>query len=129
MEKADIHKEAARSALRAIFEESDSWRRYTDEYEEQMGRYVRWLSCSILILLLLALIFLCFQRTFLYGLLFAGAAGSCASVMSKVPVLEVSLSGELESYGRRIFSRISTGVVASIIGTALLGWGVIAISV
>jgi hypothetical protein len=49
--------------------------------------------------------------------------------MSKMPLLEVSLSGELDAYGRRILSRVGTGVGASVIGCALLGWGILPISV
>jgi hypothetical protein len=40
-----------------------------------------------------------------------------------MPLLDVALSAELEAYGRRIFSRIAVGVGASLIGCALLGWG------
>jgi hypothetical protein len=58
----------------------------------------------------------------LFGLLCAGAAGSCVSVMAKMPALDVSLSGELDAYGRRILSRIGVGVVASLIGSASLAW-------
>jgi hypothetical protein len=42
--------------------------------------------------------------------------------MSKLPPLETSLSGELEAYGRRVFTRIGVGVVGSLIGCALLAW-------
>lgn len=56
----------------------------------------------------------------LLGLLCAGAAGSFVSVMAKMPALDVTLSGELEAYGRRILSRIGIGIVASLIGCALL---------
>jgi hypothetical protein len=63
------------------------------------------------------------------GLLLAGVAGSCVSVLTKMPLLEVSLSGELESYERRILSRIGAGVLGSLIGCGLLGWGLISFSI
>src|SRR5262249_19838788 len=47
----------------------------------------------------------------------------------KLPLLDVSLSGELDAYGRRILSRIATGVVAALIGCAGLGWGLLPISI
>jgi hypothetical protein len=42
---------------------------------------------------------------------------------------DVTLSGELNAYGRRILIRIATGVAASIVGYALLGWGILHISI
>lgn len=129
LENAYADQEAARSALRAIFEEYDSWESYTGDYEETMQRFTVWLFVATIILPLLAVLAFHWPLTFLGGLFLAGASGSCVSVMSKMPVLEVSLSGELESYGRRISSRIGAGVVASLIGCALLGWGLISISI
>jgi hypothetical protein len=133
LEKVSTDQEAAsvRGALRAIFEEKDSWSGYTEDYEKKMQLYTYCLFWITIVLLLLAIF--AFRShwppIFLGGLLFAGAGGSCVSVMAKMPVLEVSLSGELESYGRRIWSRIGAGVAASLIGCALLGWGLIAISI
>jgi hypothetical protein len=49
--------------------------------------------------------------------------------MAKMPMLDVSLSGELEAYGRRILSRIGVGVIGSLIGCALLAWGLFPISI
>jgi hypothetical protein len=128
--KTDL--KSARAALRHIFEESDSWSRYTSEYEEEMRRYTWWLFCATIVLLLLAILafhFLHDPLTGLAGLIFAGAAGSCVSVITKMPLLEVGLSGELEAYGRRIFSRIGVGVIASVIGSGLLGWGLVSIAI
>jgi hypothetical protein len=121
--------EAARSALRTIFEESDSWRDYTSDYEDEMTRFTKWLFWLTAGLLLLAIFSFHFPLTLSLGLLLAGTAGSCVSVMAKMPVLEVSLSGELDSYKRRILSRIGIGIVASLIGCGLLGWGLISISI
>jgi hypothetical protein len=46
-----------------------------------------------------------------------------------MPMLEVSLSGELEAYQRRILTRISVGVLSSVIGSGMLGWGLLPISI
>jgi hypothetical protein len=51
------------------------------------------------------------------------------SVLTKMPLLEVGLSGELESYKRRILCRIGAGVLGSLIGCGLLGWGFISIAI
>ena len=120
---------AARIALRAIFEESDSWRDYTSDYEDQMLGYAEWLFWLTILLVLLALIALHFPMTVPGGFLFAGVAGSCVSVLAKMPLLEVSLSGELDSYKRRILSRIGAGVLGSLIGSGLLGWGFLSLSI
>lgn len=130
LQSAEKDPEAARSALRIIFEEGDSWRDYTSEYEDEMKRFTLWwLFLPTVVMLVFAIIALHFPTTFLGGLLLAGAAGSCVSVMTKMPLLEVSLSGELESYERRILSRIGAGVAASLVGCALLGWGLISFSI
>jgi len=64
----------------------------------------------------------CFSPLLFVGLLCAGAAGSCVSVMAKMPALDVGLSAELDAYCRRILTRIGIGIVASLIGCASLGW-------
>jgi hypothetical protein len=129
LEKAETDPETARAALRALFAEHDSWATYTDDYEDTMRLIARWLfaasvACSVLALL-------AFHRpvSTIAGLLLAGAAGSCVSVMAKMPILDVSLSGELDAYGRRVLTRIATGIIASMIGCALLAWGFLPISV
>jgi len=126
LEKADTNPAAARSALRSLFEECDSWADYGDDYEDTMEGYTRSLFSATIILSLLAILSFHFTVWFspllLFGLLCAGAAGSCVSVMAKMPALDVSLSGELDAYSRRILSRIGVGVVASLIGSASLAW-------
>jgi len=116
----------ARSALYALFSERDSWDDYIDEYEDTVQLYTRWLFGAIIALPVAAVFTLYFAVWFspllLLGFVFAGAAGSCVSIMSKMPALEVSLSGELDAYGRRVFSRIGTGLVASLLGCASLAW-------
>ncbi len=123
----------ARAALHAIFIELDEWTDYIDEYEETMRRYTRWLFGTTAALLLIA--GLCFYFAHLFpfamwfGLIAAGAVGGSVSVMAKMPSLDVSLSGELNAYGRRIRSRIAAGTVGSLIGVALLGWGVLPLAI
>jgi hypothetical protein len=119
----------ARGALRALFDERDSWAAYTDEYEDAMQSYAWKLLGAILILSTAAVVLYHWARWFPLGLLLAGAAGSCASVISKLPVLDVSLSGELDAYSRRILSRIGTGTVASLVGCGLLAWGLLPVSI
>jgi hypothetical protein len=130
LRSANEDPEAARSALRAIFEEKDSWSEYTSDYEDKMKRFTRWwLFWPSMLLTVLALVALHFPVAVPGGLLLAGVAGSCVSVLTKMPLLEVSLSGELESYERRILSRIGAGVLGSLIGCGLLGWGLISFSI
>jgi hypothetical protein len=121
-----------RGALRDIFDQENSWRTYTSEYEDEMGRLTWWLFGATIILLVFTIVALhCFSGKVPVGLsiLAAGAAGSAVSVMRKMPLLEVSLSGELESYLRRILSRVAVGVAASMIGSGFLGWGLLSISI
>jgi hypothetical protein len=123
----------ARSALRALYEERDSWRDYTEDYEDRMWQFTRNLSWATPSFILLAIVGLYFSTRFSQllplSLLFAGAAGSCVSVMGKMPALDVSLAGGLDAYGRRVLSRIGIGVMASLIGCALLAWGFFPVSI
>src|SRR6266478_4919492 len=124
---------SARGALRAILDEKNSWAVYTDEYEDTMKKYTLRLVYVMIGLLIVAGIGIYFRLkassvVFLVVILCAGAAGSCVSVMQKMPLLDVSLSGELDAYGRRIWSRVATGTVASLVGCALLSWGILPIA-
>lgn len=92
------------------------------------GTFTVRLFGATIILLLAAVLAFHWRPVFIVGFVLAGAAGSCVSVMAKMPLLDVGLSGELEGYARRIFSRIGAGVIGSMVGCALLGWGVIAVS-
>ena len=47
--------------------------------------------------------------------------------MAKMPALDASLEGELDAYGRRVFTRIAVGIVASLIGCGLMAWGALPI--
>jgi hypothetical protein len=122
----------ARAALHAIFIEVDEWSDYIDEYEGKMQWYSRLMSIASFVLILIAGASCYFAHVFplflWLALVSAGAAGSCASVLAKVPPLDLSLSGELSAYERRIWSRIAAGTVGSLIGISLLGWGVIPIT-
>ena len=118
-----------RGALRAIFEEFDSWSAYIEDYEEVMQRSAKILLWVIGGLSLLAILALHFPKIALVGLLFAGATGGCVSVVARMPMLDVSPSVEFAAYRRRILTRISTGAIASLIGCALLGWGLLPISI
>jgi hypothetical protein len=120
---------SARSALRAIYEEHDSWSRYTTYYEDEMRRFTRILTIVIAVSIGLAIVCFHFTNFVIVGLVCTGVAGSCISVISKMPLVRVALSGELESYERRILSRISLGTAASIVGSGMLGWGLITVSV
>jgi hypothetical protein len=124
--------EDARSTLRAIFEEQDSWEEYTDDYGDTMTAFAGWLfPVAIALPILAAASFYLapyFSPLLVFGLLCAGASGSCVSVLAKMPAFDLALSAELESYRRRIFGRIALGVAASIIGCALLASGVVSIS-
>src|SRR5258708_26555216 len=120
----DSTAQAARSALKMIFMEENSWAEYTSEYEDTMKGYTWRLLIATALLIGLAVVGLRFRLValpliFLGVLLCGGAAGSCVSVMLKLPLLDVSLSGELEAYGRRILIRVATGTVASLVGCAL----------
>jgi len=126
---ANANQSMARSALRSIYEEHDSWARYTTSYQSEMRSIARILSGAIIGFIALALICFHFPKAVLAGIILAGAAGSCTSVISKMPLLSVGLSGELESYERRVLTRLSVGIVASLIGSGFLAWGIITFTI
>lgn len=133
LKKAESNPKAARGALCKLLSERNEWDAYRDFYEETMRLYAIWLFIAIIALLLIAIIFLHYSYLFvpllIFGLLFAGGAGSCTSVVLKLPVLELSSKEKADSYLRRILSRISAGAIASLVGCGLLGWNLIPISV
>jgi hypothetical protein len=125
---------SARGALRAIFAEENSWATYTDDYEDAMRKHTIWLVIATAVLLTLTTVGIYYRlkassMIFVVVLVCAGAAGSCVSVITRMPLLDVSLSGELNAYGRRILSRVATGTVASLVGCALLSWGVLPLAI
>lgn len=98
-----------------------------------MRRYTLWMFGAAFALLVIAGTSFYFAHHFpvlvWLGLITAGAAGSSASVLAKMPSLDLSLSGELDAYGRRIWSRITVGTIGSIIGIAFLGWGIVPVAI
>jgi hypothetical protein len=126
LKDTDGNPAAARSALRALFEERNAWDEYSDDYEDTMGRWARKLFWWTVGLLPVATLCLCFAARFspllIFGLLCAGAAGSCVSVLARMPAMDVSLSNELDAYDRRVLSRIGIGIIAGLIGSGLLAW-------
>jgi hypothetical protein len=46
-----------------------------------------------------------------------------------MPTFDMSIGGGLETYGRKVLSRIGVGVMASLIGCSLLTWGVFPIAI
>ncbi|MFZ4761467.1 MAG: hypothetical protein ACOYK8_01445 [Alphaproteobacteria bacterium] len=132
IENAKDDPKVARSALRSIYEEYDSWNDYTDHYEDTMSECTFWLFFAIVGLLGAASLLICcvpLCSAPIVVVLLSGMVGSCVSVMAKMPTLEIKSSGELVSYRRLILVRIGTGSVASLIGCGLLGWGVLPISI
>lgn len=124
---------AARAALHAIFIEVDEWSDYIEEYEGTMRRYTLWMFGAAIALLFFAGVSFysahLFPLLMWFGLIAAGAAGSSASVLGKMPSFDLSLSGELDAYGRRVWSRIVVGTIGSLIGTAFLGWGIVPLTI
>jgi hypothetical protein len=133
LETGEENPEDARSALQKLYKEQDEWGDYRDEYEDSMASFARHLFADAFFMPILAAI--CIYYAFWWppliicGFLMAGVAGSCVSVLTKLPALEGSPSEKIDSYERRIWSRIGVGVAASLIGCGLLGWGLISISV
>lgn len=132
LKNAEGNPSDARGALHSIYSEMDAWRDFIDDYEDSMRGYRFWLFLVTLASIVSAVASLSLAAHFpllvFAGLLLAGVAGSSVSVMAKMPALDASLSGELDAYNRRVFTRIGVGVVASLIGCGLMAWGVLPIS-
>jgi hypothetical protein len=94
-----------------------------------MAKYTRWLSIAAGIALIVAIVAIQIPIALIGGLLTAGLAGSCVSVMARMPTVDITFSGQLEDYGRRILCRVGVGAAASVIGCSLLVWGVLPLSV
>lgn len=132
---ADLKKTTAeaRAALHFLFSERDSWADYTTDYEDTMQSFT--LALFGLTATFPFISALCFRFAFHFhpllvlGVVGAGTAGSSVSIMRRMPEFEVRLSNELDAYRRRIMSRIGVGLAASLVGSALLGWGVLPVSI
>jgi hypothetical protein len=127
LREAGTNPRPARSALRKIYDEKNSWSGYTTEYEETMRKYAKVLFYVAVATIIFSFLSLHFQIWRIVGLLLAGVAGSSFSVLAKMPVLEVRPSGELDAYERTIFCRLGVGISASVIGCALFVSGVLSI--
>lgn len=132
-EKLDSDLEGARSALRALYKEKDDWADYRDDYEDEMRKFAFWLSVSAISLAASAIFLIHYACQYSplvpCGILLAGIAGSCVSVATKLPTLKEIRTEKIDSYERWIWSRVSAGAIASLIGCGFLGWGLIQISV
>ncbi|WP_058189830.1 hypothetical protein [Terracidiphilus gabretensis] len=128
LKKTDKSNEA-RSALRTLYAEHDSWDRYTSGYEESMKRFTLCLVPITCVLLLGSVFSFLYPNWLLLGIVCAGAAGACTSVLSKMPMVEVELTGQLDSYMRRILTRVMVGTVASVVGSGFISMGIINITI
>jgi hypothetical protein len=116
----------ARGALYALFAERDAWGDFLDEHEETRHRAM-WILFVVVIASLVAAVFAVhyaysFSPLLMFGVLAAGAAGSGASIMSKMPTLEDRISHKSDAYGIGVLVRIATGLIGTVIGCALLAW-------
>jgi hypothetical protein len=115
----------ARGALYALFAERDAWGDFLDDHDEETPPM--WLLFLVVIGSLVAAVFAVyyahsFSFLLMLGILAAGAAGSCASVMSKRATIEDRLSRKIDVSGGRVWVRIATGLIGTVIGCALLAW-------
>ena len=123
----------ARGALRAIMREHNVSNTYVNEYETDIKAKCWWVGRFTAFFLLLS--FTMFDLRALcpaflkLSILCAGAAGSCGSVLSRMPSTEVKSSIVAVSLVRRIVSRVGAGVIGSVAGSALFAWGVIPIGI
>ena len=79
----------ARSALHSIYAAHDSWDRYTLRHEEKMKLFSIVLAAATLVLISASVFAFRFHytTTLFAGLVCAGAAGGCVSVVSKTSVI------------------------------------------
>jgi hypothetical protein len=115
----------ARGALYALFAERDAWGDFLDDHDEETPPM--WLLFLVVVSSLAAAVFAVhfahvFSFLLMAGILAAGAAGSCASVMLKRPTIEDRLSRKVDVSSGRVWIRIATGLVGTVIGCALLAW-------
>ena len=113
-------------ALYALFAERDAWGDFLDDHDEETPPM--WLLFLVVIGSLIAAVFAVyyahsFSFLLLLGILAAGTAGSCASVMStKRPTIEDRLIRKTDASGGGVWIRIATGLIGTVIGCALLAW-------
>jgi len=123
VEKEDT---AGREALRAIFEEYDSWSDYVDWYNSD---YMPRLNILFLLLVTIAIALALsrfVRQDVILGFVFAGISGALVSVLTRLP--KFGVYGELSPALLGIFSRVGTGLVATAIGVGLLASGIFTIT-
>jgi len=118
---------AAKEALRAVFEEFDSWDVYVDwyasEYMPKLNVVFLWLITASVTLAVSRLV----NQDVILGILFGGVSGALVSVVTRLP--KFSIYGELSPALLGVFSRIATGLAATVIGIAFLASGIMTISI
>lgn len=122
--------QSSRGSLRSIMHDVDVSEEYLEEFEGDVRR-LSWILlgnlCGMLVGGSLALAFSSRYPILLFGgLLMTGVSGSCASVLARMPIAEVSSSAVSASLERTILIRVGTGLIASVVGSAL-AWGVLPI--
>jgi hypothetical protein len=124
---------AARGCLRQILHEVDVCEEYADVAEDQLQSISVWLLVTISICLVVSVTSLHLSgrwaTLFPIALLLAGAAGSATSVLARLRASEISSSAVSVAMTRSILIRIGTGITASVVGCALLAWGIFPIAV
>ena len=115
----------ALGALYALFAERDAWSDFLDDHDDETPPM--WLLFLVVIGCLVAAVFALFYAhsfsfLLMLGIPTAGAAGSCASVMLKKPTIEDRLSRKVDASGGRVWVRIATGLIGTVVGCALLAW-------
>jgi hypothetical protein len=120
----------ARAVLYTILRQEADWNKYTDDYEKHLLLATWGLVGAIGVFVLAAFWTLRLNAWYPFlPILLAGAAGSCASVIFRLPVLHVTSSQDAVSLVRRIVGRVATGTVGSVAGCAFLAWGLIPLTV
>ncbi len=136
----EVNLAEARGILRMIYDEVEAWREFSYLYEAEMQKFALFLSCTAVAALVVAFALEVAPTVDSLGhwwasaklfatILFAGAAGSVVSVLTKMPSLEMGLSKDLDGYLRRILARVSFGILGSIVGCGFLAWGILPISI
>lgn len=115
----------AQAALQVLFKEYDEWSDYLDSYNNNMMWLIGGVATFAVVAVTASLWSLYWGNPIL-GIPLAGLAGSCLSVIAKVPALIVS--GDYAPYFRSAVRRLATGVVGSLIGFGFLLSGIVSIS-
>jgi hypothetical protein len=129
-----------RTALYALFQERDAWDDFLDDHYKEQRRTKALLFGAVIFFLIFSVFAVYFAHSWMWmplltiGILAAGVAGSCASVVSKMPTLENILSRKTDTKTSRktetkpdasggiVLARIATGLIGTVIVSALLAW-------